>query len=118
MPEPGAGQVPLTIEPEELAARLAGPGAPLLLDVRQAEEHAFVRLAASRLVPLPELAARTEELLAALEPGAPLVAYCHHGVRSLQAALYLRAHGFPQAQSLAGGIDAWTRRVDPALPRY
>ena len=47
-----------------------------------------------------------------------ILAYCHHGIRSLHAVRWLRAHGFPRAQSLAGGIDAWTDRVDPALPRY
>jgi rhodanese-related sulfurtransferase len=116
MQGPGAAETPLEIAPEELAALLAAAGAdaPLLLDVRQPEEHAFVRLSPSRLVPLAELAERIHELA----PDTPLVAYCHHGVRSRHAALFLRAHGFPRAQSLAGGIDAWTRRVDPALPRY
>ena len=73
-----------------------------------------MRLENSLLIPLPELAAR----LAELAPDAPLVAYCHHGVRSRHAALFLRAHGFTQAQSLAGGIDAFARRVDPALRLY
>jgi rhodanese-related sulfurtransferase len=111
-------ETPLEIAPEELAALLDGPGAPILLDVRQPEEHRFVRLPPSRLIPLPELAARIGELAAQVDPDAPLVAYCHHGVRSRHAALFLRAHGFPRAQSLAGGIDAWALRVDPALPRY
>jgi sulfur-carrier protein adenylyltransferase/sulfurtransferase len=111
----GAPETPLEIAPEELAAQLAdAPGAPILLDVRQPEEHAFVRLEGSRLIPLGELPARLGELA----PDAAVVAYCHHGVRSRHAALLLRAHGFAQAQSLAGGIDAWTRLVDPALPRY
>lgn len=114
MPGGGTQDTPLEIAPEELSALLAGPGAPLLLDVRQPDEHAFVRLTPSRLVPLAELEARVGEL----PVGTPIIAYCHHGVRSRHAALWLRAHGFPQAQSLAGGIDAWTRRVDPALPRY
>jgi rhodanese-related sulfurtransferase len=110
---------PLEITPAELAARFAaGAGAPVLLDVRQPEEHAYVRLEASRLVPLPELAARIDEL--AKDPGADaeIIAYCHHGVRSLHAVQCLRARGFARARSLAGGIDAWARAVDPALPRY
>lgn len=111
----GAPETPLEIAPEELSARLAdASGAPLLLDVRQPEEHAFVRLAGSRLIPLSELPARLGEL----GPGAAIVAYCHHGVRSRHAALFLRAHGFAHAQSLAGGIDAWARRIDPALGLY
>ena len=110
---------PLEITPEDLAARLAaGDGAPVLLDVRQPEEHAYVRLASDRLVPLSELEARLAEL--AKDPGTDteIVAYCHHGVRSLHAARFLRAHGFARARSLAGGIDAWTHAIDPSLPRY
>ena len=110
----------MEIGPADLAARLAGggAGAPILLDVRQPEEHTYVRLEPSRLVPLPELAARMGELAQALDPDAELVAYCHHGVRSMHAARFLRAHGFLRARSLAGGIDAWARLIDPALPRY
>ena len=118
MTGPGAEEMPLEIAPEDLAARLDAADAPALLDVRQPEEHAYVRLESSRLVPLPELGARLDEIAATFAPGAEIVAYCHHGVRSRHAALFLRAHGFPRARSLAGGIDAWSRRVDPALRRY
>jgi len=112
-------EFPLEITPEDLAARLAqGAGAPVLLDVRQPEEHAYVRLEPSRLVPLPELAARLDELARTLGEDAEIVAYCHHGIRSMHAAQFLRAHGFARARSLAGGIDAWTHAVDPSLPRY
>jgi rhodanese-related sulfurtransferase len=111
--------MPLEIAPADLAARLAaGDTAPALLDVRQPEEHAYVRLEPSRLVPLPELAARLDELAQAFGQDAEIVAYCHHGIRSLHAAQFLRARGFTRARSLAGGIDAWTHEIDPALPRY
>jgi len=53
-----------------------------------------------------------------LDPDRPVVALCHHGVRSLRAAAWLRQQGFAQAVSLAGGIDAWARQVDPAMARY
>jgi rhodanese-related sulfurtransferase len=107
-------ETPLELAPEELAARLQAADPPLLLDVREPDEHAFARLPGSRLIPLNEIPAR----LAELDPAAPMVAYCHHGVRSLHAVRWLRAQGFTQAQSLAGGIDAWSTRIDPALPRY
>ena len=107
-------ETPLELSPEDLAARLKGPGAPFLLDVRERDEHAYVHIEGSRLIPLNEIPAR----LAELSPETELVAYCHHGVRSLHAARWLRAHGFPRAQSLAGGIEAWSERVDPSLPRY
>jgi rhodanese-related sulfurtransferase len=104
----------LDISPEDLAARLAQAGAPFLLDVREPDEHAYAHIAGSTLIPLAEIPARVGEL----DRAVPVVAYCHHGVRSRHAALWLRAHGFPEAQSLAGGIEAWSTRIDPSLPRY
>ena len=104
----------LDISPEDLAARLAQADAPRLLDVREPDEHAYAKIHGSTLIPLAEIPARIAEL----DRAAPLVAYCHHGVRSRHAALWLRAHGFPEAQSLAGGIAAGSTRIDPALPRY
>jgi rhodanese-related sulfurtransferase len=50
--------------------------------------------------------------------GAEIVCYCHHGVRSLSAAAILRQAGFGNAVSLAGGIDLWSRVIDPSVPRY
>jgi rhodanese-related sulfurtransferase len=105
------------IDPTTLAARLAGPAdaQPVLLDVRFPEEHAYVALPGSVLIPLPEL----DERAAEWEPfrGRPVVVYCHHGVRSLDGAAYLRAHGL-DAVSLRGGIDLYARVVDPSLPLY
>lgn len=105
------------IDPSTLAARLAGPpeSHPVLLDVRFPEEHAHVALPHSVLIPLPELDERAEELEAFR--GRPIVVYCHHGVRSLDGTAYLRAHGL-DAMSLRGGIDLYSRTVDPSLPRY
>jgi rhodanese-related sulfurtransferase len=53
-----------------------------------------------------------------LDPDERIVVICHHGVRSLNVANWLRNQGFEQAQSLRGGIDAWSRDVDPAMARY
>ncbi|HCN79444.1 MAG TPA: hypothetical protein DIT13_19955, partial [Verrucomicrobiales bacterium] len=47
-----------------------------------------------------------------------LIIYCHHGMRSQRAAAWLRQHGFRNAQSMRGGIDAWADLIDPAMPRY
>ncbi|NVI99834.1 hypothetical protein HV824_17130 [Myxococcus sp. AM009] len=96
---------------------LAGPAEsrPALLDVRFASENAWVALPDSLLIPLPELEERAEEL----KPlrGRPVVVYCHHGVRSLDGAAYLMSLGI-DAVSLRGGIDLYSRQVDPRLPRY
>ncbi|MFO0797920.1 MAG: rhodanese-like domain-containing protein [Gemmataceae bacterium] len=95
--------------------RMQDAGEPVyLVDVRNPDEYAYCRLPGSVLIPLPELAARVDEV----EPGeARVVVLCHHGVRSLRGAAVLRAAGH-DAASLAGGIDAWSRLVDPAVPRY
>ncbi len=105
------------ISPQELAARLEAPPEtrPVLLDVRYPDEHAYVAFPGSVLIPLPELDERAEELEAFR--GRPVVVYCHHGIRSLDGAAYLRARGL-DAVSLRGGIDLYARVVDPRLPRY
>jgi rhodanese-related sulfurtransferase len=100
--------VSLEIRPDELQL-----GSDFLLDVRYEWEHELVRLPDQALIPLPELADRMSEL----PKGVRIVAYCHHGVRSLSAAAILRNAGF-DAVSLQGGIDLWSRLIDPALPRY
>ncbi len=55
---------------------------------------------------------------AELDPEQRIIAVCHHGVRSLHVANWLRSQGFEEAQSLLGGIDAWSRQVDASVPRY
>ena len=104
------------ITPGELAARL-GAGEPIyLLDVRQPEEHALAALPGSKLIPLNQLLARITEIDA--PAGAPIVVYCHHGVRSQMGAGALARAGHEEVYSLAGGIDAWSLEVDSRLPRY
>lgn len=103
------------IDVQELA-RILAAGEPLyLLDVRQPWEHEAVALPGSILIPLNELPSRFGEI----QPpaGALVVAYCHHGVRSLSASAFLNRAGFQGAVSLAGGIEAWSLSVDPSLPR-
>lgn len=87
----------------------------LLVDVRQPWEHELARLPDDVLIPLDQLADRADEIEAA--PETLVVTYCHHGVRSLNAAAILAAHGHRVA-SLAGGIDAWSQVIDPSVPRY
>lgn len=104
------------ISPAELAAWLADKSreAPLLLDVREPWEHEKARIAGSWLVPMRDIPARVAELSKAEE----VVAICHHGGRSLQVAAFLEKNGFPKVHNLAGGIDAWSRTVDPSIPLY
>src|SRR5262245_44876278 len=108
--------MPRQIHPEELAKKLSAGEPVYLLDVREPWEHATSRLPESTLIPLGELLQRIDEV----EPpaGVPVVVYCHHGIRSLSGAAILEAKGFPEACSLAGGIEAWTVLIDPSVPRY
>ncbi|MFN5755426.1 MAG: rhodanese-like domain-containing protein [Planctomycetia bacterium] len=89
---------------------------PLLLDCRTVEEHAIAKIDGSVLIPMQEIAER----LAELDPwrDKPIIVHCHHGVRSLRVTHFLREKGFSQAQSMKGGIDAWSVEVDPSVPRY
>jgi rhodanese-related sulfurtransferase len=103
------------ISPEELAQRLKQPNPPLLLDVRETWEFQTAHLDGSLLMPMGDVPSRAH---AELDPDEPIVAICHHGMRSLNVTMWLRAQGFEHAQSLAGGIDGWSRSIDPALPRY
>ena len=104
------------ISVQQLAEKLAAGEPVHLLDVRQPEEHDHVALPGSQLIPLGELAGRIGEV----EPpaGALVVAYCHHGVRSLTGAYLLQQAGIGPVASLAGGIDAWSRQIDPSVRRY
>jgi rhodanese-related sulfurtransferase len=87
-----------------------------LIDVRQPWEHDLVRLPDDVLVPLDQLAERFDEV--APPAGAFVVTYCHHGVRSINAAVILERLGHAQVASLAGGIDAWSQLIDPTVQRY
>jgi adenylyltransferase/sulfurtransferase len=118
IPEPDASH---SVTAPQLAKLLAGPTTrgihepvPILLDVREPAEASFVSLPGSVLIPLGELPGRIGEL----DPQAPVVVYCHHGVRSGRALALLERSGFTHARHLTGGIDAYAVQVDPALPRY
>jgi rhodanese-related sulfurtransferase len=89
---------------------------PLLLDCRTADEHATARIEGSVLIPMQEISERLAELEAWRDK--PIIVHCHHGMRSLRVAKWLREQGFSLAQSMQGGIDAWSTDVDTVVPRY
>lgn len=89
--------------------------APVLLDVREPWEFDLARLPGSILMPMGDVPSRAH---AELDPDAHIVVLCHHGQRSFSVTMWLREQGFDYAQSLAGGIDAWSRTIDPDIPRY
>jgi rhodanese-related sulfurtransferase len=104
------------ITPAALAAWLADASRsrPLLLDVREPWEYETARIEGSKLVPLGEIAAR----LAELDQDQEVVAICHHGGRSMQVAMFLEKNGFSKVHNLSGGMDAWSKSVDPSVPVY
>ncbi|TWT96004.1 putative adenylyltransferase/sulfurtransferase MoeZ [Botrimarina colliarenosi] len=108
-------ELPLEVSCAELKGRLDDGVELMLVDCREPFEHEVVRLPDACLMPMGTIPSRVAEL-AAVE--GPLVVYCHHGMRSAQTAAWLRENGVPQAQSLAGGVDAWATEIDPTLPRY
>ncbi|NUQ01990.1 MAG: ThiF family adenylyltransferase, partial [Armatimonadetes bacterium] len=104
----------LEIEAPELAEQLQRDAPPVLVDVREEWEWELCRLEGAVHLPLSTVESRAAEL----PRDRPLVTYCHGGVRSLKALEKLRRAGFQNVRSLAGGIDAWSRLVDPRVPRY
>lgn len=87
---------------------------PLLLDVREAWEFEACRIAGSQSMPMRSVPARYPEL----GRDGSIVMICHHGARSFQAGLFLEQMGFTSIINLQGGVAAWARDVDPAMPTY
>ena len=99
----------------EVAHRLrAQPDRVILLDVREPEERELARIEPSLFIPMHEVPHRLEDI----PKDRQVVVYCHSGHRSSMVAGYLEAMGYPDVANLSGGIDAWSRRVDPTVPRY
>ena len=105
----------LEITVDQLKQQLASEHPPLLLDVREPWEYQTAHIEPSTLIPMNEIPARAHQ---ELDDEAPILVLCHHGARSLSVAAWLRQQGFDKAQSVSGGIDAWSRLIDPTLPRY
>ena len=105
----------LEITIDQLATLRKTTPAPLLLDVREPWEYDTAHIEGSTLIPMNEIPSRAFN---ELDEDAHILVLCHHGARSLSVANWLRGQGFSKAQSVAGGIDAWSRSIDPHIPRY
>ena len=97
------------------ASLLQQEGKTKIIDVRESWEYSTAHIEGSVLIPMGEIPARAHQ---ELDPDDRLLVLCHHGARSLSVTNWLRQQGFESAQSIAGGIDAWSREVDPKVPRY
>ncbi|OLD79404.1 MAG: hypothetical protein AUF67_16370 [Acidobacteria bacterium 13_1_20CM_58_21] len=104
----------LEITPADVKARLEQGEKLVLIDVREPWEYALCRIEGAKHVPLGTLAASLETVPDVDE----VICYCHHGMRSLDAAAWLRFQGIERAKSLAGGIERWSIEIDPKIPRY
>jgi len=99
---------------EDLKARMDRKEDFVLVDVREPFEWDIARIPGAILIPLGELPARLSEL----DPADDLVIQCKSGGRSANAVQFLQAQGFSKVSNLAGGIHAWSDRIDPTVPRY
>ena len=86
-----------------------------LLDVREPWEFETAKISGAKLMPMGEVPSRAHQ---ELDPEDHIVVMCHHGVRSMNVTVWLRQQGFENVQSMRGGIDAWSRQVDPKVPLY
>ncbi len=88
----------------------------LFVDVRELAEFETASIGGTILMPLGQVKTSLNQF----EPYRQkrIVLHCHHGGRSMRAAMALRQLGFSGAQSMAGGIDDWSLSIDPRIPRY
>jgi rhodanese-related sulfurtransferase len=114
--EPQKGNTPLPMEVNVLEAKRLMEAAPntVLLDIREQIEVSACTIAGARHIPMGEIPLSWNSL----PTDTPLLVYCHHGRRSLMVTQFLRQHGLDFAQSVSGGIDAWSREIDSSVPRY
>ena len=104
----------LELTPAELKQRLDRGEKVLLVDVREPWEFDMCRIEGAKLIPMGQIPAN----LQSLDVDDDVVCYCHHGIRSLDVAVWLRNQGVATARSLAGGIERWSQEIDPQVPRY
>ena len=105
--------VPIEVSVTDAAAAVSG-GNAWLLDCREPDEWQTARIEGATLIPMNQ----TPDRLGEIPSDRPVIVHCHHGMRSLRVARFLRDNGYPDARSMAGGIDAWSTEVDADVPRY
>ncbi len=103
-----------TITPLQLKELLVSDNPPIILDVRETVELKICTLPNVMHIPLGNLVNEWDQL----PKDCIIVTLCHHGYRSMQAALFLKSHGFHQVMNLTGGIHAWAEHVDQDMKRY
>ncbi len=107
----------LEISVREVQQRIDAGEKLHLIDVREPHEFAIASIAGASLVPMRQVPGELQELEKRADE-APLIVFCHHGVRSLNVVDWLRRQGVENCVSMAGGIDSWSITIDPSVPRY
>ncbi|MCU1308254.1 MAG: Rhodanese domain protein [Acidobacteriaceae bacterium] len=103
------------ITAEETQAKLKSGETLTLLDCREPWEYDVAHIEGSKHIPMGDIPARANN---ELDPEQHIIVVCHHGVRSMNVTAWLRQQGFEMAQSMRGGIDHWSRAIDPKVPIY
>ncbi|MFZ0814323.1 MAG: rhodanese-like domain-containing protein [Candidatus Sulfotelmatobacter sp.] len=103
------------ITPEEVKRKFDQREEFTLLDVREPWEFETAHMEGAKLLPMGDIPSRAHQ---EFDPDDHIVVVCHHGVRSMNVTAWLRQQGFEKAQSMRGGIDAWSRQVDANVPTY
>ncbi len=111
---PAPEETPFAIDVEQLKGWLDEGLELQMLDVREPVELEICRLTGSTHIPIRQIPERFDEL----DSEVLTVVYCHHGPRSGQVVAYLRQQGLEKVTNLSGGIEAWSTRIDPSVPRY
>jgi rhodanese-related sulfurtransferase len=112
-----ATETGLELTPQEIRTLQQSNEPLVFIDVREPGEWALTRIEGAVLMPMGTIPAN----IASLEnhaDDAALIVYCHHGMRSLQVVAWLRERGVLPCYSMTGGIDRWSREIDPSVPRY
>ena len=110
-------KLPMEITPAEVKHRLSAGESLKLVDVREPKEFQLAHIEGAELIPMGSIPGRLEALDAAADE-TTLIVFCHHGMRSLSVVNWLREQGVTACQSMSGGIDRWSREIDPDVPTY
>jgi monothiol glutaredoxin len=110
---PGRPTTVKEVAPKELKALLDSGKVEHFYDVRTDKERGVAKIAGARHLDDATMAA-----IEGLPRDTPLAFHCHHGGRSRGAAEHFLKLGFKNVYNMAGGIEAWSRDVDPTVPRY
>ncbi|KAK8959671.1 Rhodanese-like/PpiC domain-containing protein 12 [Platanthera guangdongensis] len=109
------------IEPVNLHSKMHDPNfiqEAQLIDVREHEEISQASLPGFKVLPLRQFGTWGSVITDEFNPEKDTYVLCHHGVRSLQVAKWLQTQGFKRVFNVSGGIDAFSLKADPSVPRY